>query len=557
MHKPARPLALGVGASVVVLALIAFAAARSLQHEPTTPTASEQPNIVYIMVDDLASDLVPYMNEVQAMAAEGVTFDNFIVTNSLCCPSRASYLTGKYPHNNFVLGNSWPRGGIGQFLEHDVMESVGVYIRDAGYRTGFFGKFLNHYEPHGFDDGPGGEPDFPPAFMPPGWDEVWIPGNGYQEFNYSVTAGSDGDAEIVTYAGDAEKNYLTDQLAAEAEDFIDRNADEPFFLNLTPFGVHFGIGADPQGRNWFPPAPRDRPATPNRPQSWAAPEFPEGGDCGGGGDGSGGCDDVAYPPTPEIFNVPIENAVTWAPTTRLAQEQLDRIEAGYLDQIRMAQSVDDLVGRVRAALADAGVENNTYVVFGSDNGFHLGEHALFEGKTTPYDHDVRVPFIVVPPGGVAPRTESEIVSNVDLLPTFADIAGVTSFPEPLDGASLRWLIDDTAGPSPWREGVLIQHVRAGSGDGGDPDEPRGVSVLVPTYHALRTATYLYTDYSALDGSPPVVGAGEYFDLSADPMQTENIYADLPASRQAELNDALVAYAACAGPTCWSTGLALP
>ena len=458
------------------------------------------------MTDDLSSDVVPYMGAVQAMAAEGVTFDNFIVSNSLCCPSRAGYLTGKYPHNNFVLGNSWPRGGIGRFLEHDVMESIGVYIHDAGYRTGFLGKFLNHYEPGGFDDGIGGRPDFPAAYMPPGWDEVWIPGNGYQEFAYSLTAGVDGVSEIVKFAGKAEENYLTDQLAAQAEDFIDRNAGEPFFLSLTPFGVHFGIGDDPQGRNWFPAAPRDRPATPNRPRSWAPPEFPLGGDCGGD-DGFGGCDDVVYPPSPDIFNVPIENAVNWAPSTRLDQAQLDRIEAGYLDQIRMAQSVDDLIVRVRTALADAGVEDETYLVFGSDNGFHLGEHALFEGKTTPYDHDVRVPFVVVPPGGVAPRTESDIVSNIDLLPTFAEIAGVTTFAEPVDGASFRWLIDDTSGPGQWREGLLIQHVKSGSGGGGDPDAPRGASVPVPGYHALRTATYLYTDYGNLDGAPPIVGAG--------------------------------------------------
>src|SRR5687768_9986003 len=107
MHQAARRLALVVGASVVVLALLGLAAARSLQDEPSTPTAAVQPNIVFIMVDDLSSDVVPYMGAVQEMAAEGVTFDNFIVSNSLCCPSRAGYLTGKYPHNNFVLGNSW------------------------------------------------------------------------------------------------------------------------------------------------------------------------------------------------------------------------------------------------------------------------------------------------------------------------------------------------------------------------------------------------------------------------------------------------------------------
>ena len=145
------------------------------------------------MTDDLDASLTRYMPEVQKMISEGVEFTNFIVTNSQCCPSRAGYLTGKYPQNNHVEENSWPGGGVGTFMQHDENESIGTYLDSVGYRTGFMGKYLNQYYPEGADY-TGERPDLPEAHVPPGWDEVWMVGEGYQHFEYTLTEQSTGVA---------------------------------------------------------------------------------------------------------------------------------------------------------------------------------------------------------------------------------------------------------------------------------------------------------------------------------------------------------------------------
>ncbi len=534
-----------------VLALLATLVAAPAQSGPT----ATRPNIVYIMTDDLSSDIVPYMREVQAMINEGVSFSNYIVSNTLCCPSRAGFLTGKYPQNNQVKTNVWPSGGVGKFFKNDEQESVGVYLDNAGYRTGFMGKYLNQYQPKG-NTGANGQPAYSPAYVPAGWDEAWLVDTGYQQFAYTLTVGRDGVSSIKQFKGGAESNYLTDQLAGEAVDFIGRNAASPFFLTLTPTAVHNSpLGGDPERPYQYPPAPRDRPDSPTRPVGWSEPEFPLGGDCGT--PVSGGCGEVVFPSNPDNYNKIIQNRPAWAPSAPLGDADVARHRRNYLDRVRMAQSVDDLIGDVRAALVAAGVADNTYVIFGSDNGYHLGEHAMNEDKGTPYDHDVRVPFIVVPPGGTTPRTQTELVSNVDLLPTFAGIAGVTSFAEPIDGRSMKSLINTGAARS-WRKSALVQYDKMElAAPRLDPDRVTS-QAIIPTYRALRTATYLYTDYGTLDSVPPKDHwTAEYYDLASDPAQVINIYDRLSPERRAALNTALRDYARCAGSSCRQAGQVTP
>lgn len=556
-----------VGCCLALLgALTPPATAVSSAADPPFLPYIPRPNIVLVMVDDLSAEIADYMGEVGQLADGGVSFSNYFVSNSLCCPSRATLLTGKFPHNSKVKGNYWPKGGFGKFLNNDLDTNLGPYLSDAGYRTGLLGKYLNQYEPAGDTDGEAA-PDYPAAYVPPGWDEWFSTGWGYQQFEYDAVDSVDGVTEVVPYKGSKEKNYLTDVLSERAGEFIERAAEtprQPFFLALTPFAVHSAKAKeDPQQPDAprFPAAPRDRADSPDRPGTWDEPEF-EDGDCGDPVDG--GCNDVAFPdPSWGPFNVPITDAPNHMPTQPLSQAKLDDYEQDHLERVQAAQAVDDLLADVRADLADAGLADDTYIVFTSDNGFHLGQHAIESGKGMPYDHDVRVPLVVYPPGGTTPRTQAEIVQNTDLLPTLLELAR-TALPSDVDGASLVPLLDaDSAAVAAdtWRRAALIEYYGfqkrpKDEASKLDPDRETG-SDHAPPYVALRTADYLYVDYSDLDGKNPKPGKAEYFDLEADPYQQVNIYKSLSGDERTALNAAANAYRDCDGAECWDAGVEVP
>lgn len=511
--------------------------------------AADRSNIVVVLLDDMSANLLQYMNATSALAESSVVFDNFIMSNPLCCPSRATIQTGKFPHNSEVRSNWWPVGGFGQFLDNDLETSLGPFLDGAGYRTSLMGKFMNEYLPAGDGDGTG-SPDYPSAFVPPGWDEWFVAGNGYGQFEYQMVAGRDGKSEIVEYDGVDETNYLTDVLADQAVDFISRAGadDNPFFLMVAPFAVHSARASDdpqaPDGYR-FPAAPRDRADSPHRPAAWGQPEF-ENGNCGDPIDG--GCADVDFPdPMNEgNFNVIPENPPRWAPSAPLPPEEVAELEAFHVQRVQMIQSVDDLVGRVMDALHGAGVSGKTYVVVTSDNGFHLGEHAIRAGKSTAYDHDVRVPLVIHLPGGTEPAVVPHLVQNTDLLPTFLEIAGVP-VPDDVDGASLLKLIRGRD-PARWRQGALIEYVKYAPSSGRlGPDRVTGDSP--PTYHALRTQDYLYVDYSTLDDIAPKKRGAELYDLRSDPDMVVNTWQNLPPDLRKQLNAELGTVADCAGVQC--------
>ena len=515
--------------------------------------AAARPNIVYVMTDDLSSDLVTSMDEVQDMIDNGISFTNFITSSTLCCPSRATFLTGKYPHNTRVKANFWPDGGFGRYYNRDLHDSIGGYLQSAGYRTGLLGKYLNEYATEGHVDGPGGQPDYPRAFVPPGWDRVWITDDGYQHFQYAVTSGTPGESQVLAYRGrHEESNYFTDRLAGQAVDFIRDPSSDPFFLVVSSFAPYSTRPGYDVERSSFPGAPRDRPADDRRPPAWGEPEF-AAGDCGGEAGGTGDCEDVAWPTVPaDVYNHIVTNPTRWAPTEVLPDREVEQLRRRHLERVRMVQAVDDLLTDVDAALVERGVAEETYVIFGSDNGFHMGEHALTQGKATAYDHDVRLPFVVVPPGGVEGREVGALASNVDLLPTFAEIAGVSAFTEPVDGASLLPFVRGGAPDVDWRTTAYVEKLAAADQRRG-PDRPSRRELGIPPFGALRSATYLYVDYSPLDDKPPGRRAAEYFDLRSDPYQMKNLYRELAPDRKTQLNAARQAYASCRGESCLVAG----
>lgn len=530
---------------------------------PSAPLteAVAKPNIVFILFDDYSSELVSYMDGLNGLAEDGFSFSSHIVSDPLCCPSRASILTGKYPHNTGVLSNQWPTGGMAAFQDgQNESSTIGVYLNDAGYRTGFMGKYLNGYKPQGGGGGQGA-PVHPPRYVPPGWDEWLATGAAYQNFSYRLVEGIDGEVENLTVRGVDEENYLTDVLSDRAEDFIDRNAGAPFFLMINPFAVHGNAGStpDPEGPGGpnFPPAPRDRADSDTRPVEWSKPEFPAGGDCGK--PLTGGCDQLAYPDPSwgTSFNQPPRHAPSWyGPNPQpLPQDQLEGMRRSHLQRVQMSQSLDDMINEVRAALEQAGVLDETYLVVSSDNGYHLGQHALAKGKSTAYDSDVRTPLVILPPGGLeAPVVVPHVVQNVDFLPTFLNLAGET-IPAAVDGLSFADTITRTRFESK-RSVAFIEFngESEGARAGRDPDREEGPGARPGKYSALRTLDYLYVDYSVLDRRPPGRRVAEFYNLTADPDMMDNIFRDLSRQEERVLNADLRRFASCVGVGCIDAAL---
>jgi N-acetylglucosamine-6-sulfatase len=458
-----------------------------------------RPNIVFVLTDDLAMNLLRYMPHVQAMERDGLTFRNYFVSDSLCCPSRASIFTGNFPHDTGVLGNTGPHGGFNVFYSRgEEQHTFALALQRAGYRTAMMGKYLNGYlGTRGFARD-GTPAPVPPAYVPPGWTRWDVGGYGYPEFNYVLNA--DGELQ---FHGHQPQDYLTDVIARDGIDFINQSAQtgRPFFLELATFAPHHP----------YVPAPRNRA------------DFPG----------------LQAPRTPDFNSLPT-NPPNWLRhRTPLDFFQIARINHDFRRRAQSVQAVDEMIGQIEQTLASDGIANNTYIVFSSDNGLHMGDYRLMPGKLTAYDTDIHVPLVVVGPGVPPGSSTDAMAENVDLAKTFASIGG-TSIPG--DGHSLVPLLLG-ARPVDWRNAVLIEHHGPRQAIN-DPDFQQPASGNPVTYKAMRTNDFLYVEY--------VDGEREFYDLKSDPFELHNLAPLLSPVTLAQLHLDLLTMADCHdGGACWS------
>jgi arylsulfatase A-like enzyme len=401
-----------------------------------------RPNLVLILTDDQRWDTLDVMPNVQALlAAAGVDFANAFVTTSLCCPSRASILTGQYAHTHEVLTNVQPYGGVWAL---DDSSTLATWLHDAGYVTGIYGKYLNGYTAFAAS-----------GYVAPGWDE-WHVFETPGFFDYALIE----NGTRVAY-GSAEADYSTDVLAAKAVEFIHEAGDRPFFLWFGPYAPHEPATPAPRHAGTFADLP-----------PWRPPNYDE----------------------PDVSDKPL-----WlrrlAPLT---PELRDVTDAFRILQLESLLAVDEAVQALMEALRATGQDRNTLVLFTTDNGYVWGEHRWL-GKQCPYDECMRVPFVVRYPLLVpSPRTEARFGLNVDVAPTFAELAGVEP-PLATDGRSLVRLLADVE--PVWREHVLGEHW----------------GLFLPTFASVRSAAWKYVEYVTLEA--------ELYDLAADPYELQNVIAD--------------------------------
>jgi N-acetylglucosamine-6-sulfatase len=377
---------------------------------PTTTVAgAPRPNVVIILSDDQRWDTVDathqsprqpgYVmpNVKRELTDSGITFTQANVTTALCCPSRASILTGEYAHRTGVLENVPPNGGASAFDDHC---TLATWLKAAGYTTGFIGKYLNGYGHLA--------PCIPPAY------DDWFVQLQVKYYDYDVNHNG-----TIKHFGTAASDYSGDVMTARAVAFIHAAATsgQPFFLHVSQKAPHVPAT----------PAPRDvglfAGLAPFRPPNYAEAD--------------------------------VSDKPVWVQALAWTHRDETVTDALRIHQLETLQDVDRGVAAIMQALREVGHDRDTLVIYASDNGYSWGSHRWLQ-KRCPYEECIRVPLVVRYPdlAGTTPRTDDRIVLNVDLAPTIAELAGVQP-PEPVNGMSLVPLL--TNDTQSWRNDMLNEH----------------------------------------------------------------------------------------------------
>jgi arylsulfatase A-like enzyme len=446
--------------------------------------ASSRPNILFIMSDDHAAHAISaYGSKVNQtpnldrLASAGVRFENCFCVNSICSPSRATILTGKYSHLN----------GVPTFNRFDGSQpTVAKYLQATGYYTCMIGKWHLGSDPTGFDH----------------W-EI-LPGQGV----YFDPAFLDRNGRHVI------KGYATDIITDLAIDFLkNRPKDKPFFLMCHHKAPHRPWDPDEKHRAQFAGKHIPEPATLRDDYSTRTDAIRE-------------CQqkvfydltrrDLKLTPPAELKGPERERwlSVKPAEVETIVDGKLQTLTGEALqawkyqrylqDYLACIQSIDDNIGRLLDWLDQNGLANNTVVIYTSDQGFFLGDHGLYD-KRFMYEASLRMPFIVRWPGVTkAASVQTAIAINPDFAPTFMDIAGLAT-PADMQGRSLVPLLKGQT-PSDWRTSFYYRYYH----DPGDHN--------TRAHYGVRTTAHKLIYFWKKD-------QWEMYDLLNDPNELRNLYSD--------------------------------
>jgi N-acetylglucosamine-6-sulfatase len=504
--SPARFLHARIGLVLVVALAISTAVSTCSQHAALAESSTEQPNLVVVMTDDeTVAELAGMPNTRRLIGAKGVRFDRNYVSYPVCCPSRATYLTGQYAHNHGVMGLFPPTGGYGRF---DKRNALPVWLQRAGYHTAHLGKFLNGYG------------DQEPADVPPGWSDwhATVDYSTYQMWGYTIN----DNGRMHTYGRKFDEDprfYQTDVLTSKATSIIAHHAGgrQPLFLSVNYLAPHHEARSIQSKTGLLVrPAPRHRRAFASAPLAHAA-SFNEA--------------DMSDKPRFLRRRTQALSAGDIAGITRDARARRAALLA-----------VDDGVKRIVSALQRSGELDETYIIFTSDNGYMQGEHRVRSGKMLPYDPSTRVPLLMRGPGIPAGRVSRELVANIDLAPTLVGLAGATAG-KTVDGRSLM----PFAQKPTLRTKRAILHETGGRRFAGPAEQDERTNIRRPikrvmSYRAIRTTRWLYVRWRG--------GSRELYDMRRDPDQMRSLHAG-SAQRHVRrvLAKRLRRLATCAGERC--------
>lgn len=471
--------------------------------------AADRPNILFIFTDDHCEQaLSAYDPErittpnMDRIARDGMRFNRCYVTNSICGPSRAVIQTGKYSHLNGFVRNGNKFNGDQQTFPK--------LLQAEGYQTAVVGKWHLASTPQGYDyydvlKGQG------PYYNPP-----------------MITKGEDGDPVTVSHTG-----YTTDIIIDKSLDWLknERDPDRPFMLMCQHKAPHRNWMPGPKYLNWLDDVEIPEPDTlwddysgrtmSASQQTMTIRKHLNERDLKLTGYGTMNAEqkavwDAAYGPKNEAFN---------AAKDSMTEEELIKwkYQRYVKDYLRCVKSVDDGIGELLDYLEETDLDDNTVVIYSSDQGWYLGEHGWFD-KRWMYEESLKTPLLVRWPGKTKPNsTQDAIVSNLDFAETFLELAGV-KVPGDMQGKSLVPLLKGET-PADWRKTFYYHYY----------ENPGAHNVA--RHYGVTNGNHKLIRFYALGGKP--LDDWELFDLDKDPNELNNVYGKSEyAAVQSELSSEL-------------------
>lgn len=421
LHFPVRVVIAAVIAIGIIAAIVTFAA----------PKQSTRPNIIYVITDDQTLESLPKMKFVNQQK-NWVNFSHAFANTPICCPARATLLSGQYAHHTGVETNK-------EGWKFNDRSTVATWLKAQGYRTGFIGKYLNDYpwdKPSTFVPA---DKTKPSNYRPPDWDQ-WVAFSGQTNY-YNYTLNVNGQ---LVKKGSQSSDYSTDVLTDQAVDFIKKNnPKQRLFLVYAPYAPHTPSTPAKRHLDMFADEPIPHPPNYNESDLSDKPKW-----------------------LTDNHAVPLPAAKT------------KHYDENRRKMYRSLQAVDEGLQKIYQALKETGRFDNTVIIFTSDNGYNWGEHRLNE-KRCAYEECLRIPLLIRLPNQRG-RVESKFAGQVDLAPTIAALAG-TRAPQ-ADGKSLLPLIRNSQ--ASWTNELLIR---------GNTAQKNIDEAYRPPFWGLRTERYKYIE----------------------------------------------------------------
>ncbi|MFN8149761.1 MAG: sulfatase [Solirubrobacterales bacterium] len=527
---------------LAIAALTLLGLAQSAGARPVKADTDGRPNILVVMTDDMATSDIKFMPNVRKLLADqGTTFTDAVDSFPLCCPARATFITGQYAHNHGVKGNFSPYGWYGMKDRGNILPR---WLQKSGYRTAAIGKWLNGYGaldghgeiPKGFDTWRGlldvSAYDYYNFVMNRNgklkyWGDKDFARKLVEFANIEVTPNPTGIAGILTklrqifgnppytyWGAENEEDYSPDVTGQVTQNIVRREGKEkdPFFVWWSPAAPHReDVSTTLLGK----PGPDPRPAMRFEPavNQLMLPEPPSFNEA-----------DISDKSSNLIDNAPPLDS------DDIAQLQLD-----YQGRAGSLMAVDEGVGDLVQTLRNTHQLKNTTIVFLSDNGWMQGEHRIPGDKYLPYEESLRVPLIIRGPGIPKGVKRSGQVSNVDFAPTLLDIANAKPG-RTMDGVSL---LPATKSKKRMPDRAIAIEALARLFE--NPNVP--ANRWDQPYTGVRTDDYTYVVWTE-------TGEKELYDLKKDPYQLNNVVDDPAyASIRDELAAKLTTLENCKGKAC--------
>ncbi|CAK7232387.1 hypothetical protein SBRCBS47491_008252 [Sporothrix bragantina] len=486
-----------------------------------TAASSSRPNIILVLTDDQdvhmhSLDHMPLLQK--HLMHEGTTFERHFCTIAVCCPSRATLLTGKAAHNTNVTDIVMPYGGYPKWVSEGHNDNyLPIWLQALGYDTYYVGKLFNQHDVGNYDETPA-----------KGWTQSDFLLDPYT-YQYENAKFSRNGGKPVSYKGQYSPDVTTDKMLEFLDMALDKNDDQPFFLGVAPIAPHANMVIDPLELR--PPVYAKRHAHLFK--------------------------DYKIPRT-ENFNPDVPSGVSWvAQLPKLNDTVIEYNDEYQRCRLRALQSVDEMVEALVHRLDKAGALDNTYIFYTTDNGYHISQHRMNPGKECGFDTDIHIPLIVRGPGVDRGVKSHAVTAHTDLAPTFLNLASGASFGgddivlsdapdavphlKDLDGGVIPLHSADVVSASKKTEHVGIEFWGNAAGEGkygfsGDWGHINGSvnGYVNNTYKGLRLIGEGYNLYYSVW----CTNEHELYDVSRDPGQVRNLLSSSVLNRLTASNDLL-------------------